>query len=87
MQFELTAMFDAANVIETDQKRDDSDHSKAAVDEPPIRRNSADGTGDQREMKNAQAGEGEPVGSIRHERVIAIGLNSPDGGAGVNLKM
>jgi hypothetical protein len=48
--------FDPTDVVETDEERDDADEPKAAVDETPVWRDVADGSGDESEGDDAGTG-------------------------------
>jgi len=50
-------VFDAADVVEADEERDDADDTEAAVDEAPVGRYPPDGSGDEGEREHSDAGD------------------------------
>jgi len=49
-------VFELADVVEADEERDDADHAEAAIDETPVRRYAADGSGDESKGDDTCAG-------------------------------
>ena len=53
----MRGVLEIADVAEADEERDHADYAEAAVDEAPVGRDSADGTGDQGERNDSDAGD------------------------------
>jgi hypothetical protein len=49
--------FDLADIVEADEERDDADDAEAAVDETPVWRNAANGSGNEGEGDDSSAGD------------------------------
>src|SRR5579863_7072803 len=104
--FHLRRALETADITQADEERYDADDAEAAIDEAPVERNAANGSGDEGQWKNTDTGddsededpfvanrideraeesksndevpEGEPVGAVGHEGVVAIRVhNSP----------